>query len=56
MLEDLGEFTVTVTNQQTGEQWLAENALTLYTSIANGTYLVQIITEDGSMYYGTYIL
>lgn len=56
MLEDLGEFTVTVTNQQTGEQWLAENTLTLYTSIANGTYLVQIITEDGSMYYGTYIL
>ena len=56
LLEDLGELTLTVTNQLTGEQWSVENALTLHTSTATGTYLVQIVTEDGSTYYGTYTL
>lgn len=56
LLEDLGEMTLTVTNQATSEQWSAENALTLQTSTATGTYLVQIVTEDGSTYYGTYTL
>lgn len=56
LLEDLGELTLTVTNQATGEQWSAENALTLQTSTATGIYLVQITTEDGSTYYGTYTL
>lgn len=56
LLEDLGELTLTVTNQATGEQWSAENALVLQTSTATGTYLVQIVTEDGSTYYGTYTL
>ena len=56
LLEDLGEMTLTVTNQATSEQWSAENALTLQTSTATGTYLVQITTEDGSTYYGTYTL
>ena len=56
LLEDLGEMTLTVTNLATGEQWSAENALTLQTSTAAGTYLVQIVTEDGSTYYGTYTL
>ena len=56
LLEDLGEMTLTVTNQATGEQWSAENALTLQVSTATGTYLVQITTEDGSTYYGTYTL
>ena len=53
---EIGEFTLTVTNQLTGEQWSAENVLTLQTSTAIGTYLVQIVTEDGSVYYGTYSL
>ena len=56
LLGEVGEYTLTVTNQVTGEQWSAENTLTLHTSTANGTYLVQIITEGGSMYYGIYIL
>ena len=56
LLEDLGEMTLSVTNQATSEQWSAENALTLQTSTATGTYLVQITTEDGSTYYGTYTL
>ena len=56
MLGSVGEFTLTVTNQQTGERWFAENVLSLQTSTANGFYLVEIETEDGSMYYGTYTL
>ena len=56
LLSEIGEFTLTVTNQMTGERWSAENALVLQTSTANGTYLVQITTEDGSAYYGTYTL
>lgn len=54
LLGEVGEFTLTVTNQSTGEQWSVENSLMLQTSTAGGTYWVQIETEDGSMYYGTY--
>ena len=56
LLEDLGEYTLTVTNQQTGECWSAINALALLTSKANGIYWVEIETGDGTLYYGTYIL
>ena len=56
LLGDLGELTLTVTNQTTGEQWSAMNALTLQTSTASGTYLVEIETGDGTTYYGTYTL
>ena len=56
LLGEVGEFTLTVTNQLTGEQWSADNALILQTSTASGTYWVQIETEDGSIYYGTYTL
>ena len=56
LLGDLGELTLTVTNQATGEHWSAMNALRLQTSTVTGTYLVQITTEDGSTYYGTYTL
>ena len=56
LLGEVGEFTLTVTNQLTGEQWSADNALTLQTSTASGTYWVQIETEDGSLYWGTYTL
>lgn len=56
LLGEVGEFTLTVTNQLTGEQWSADNALILQTSTASGTYWVQIETEDGSTYYGTYTL
>ena len=56
LLEDLGEMTLTVTNQATSEQWSAENALTLQTSTASGTYFVEIVTGDGTAYYGTYTL
>ena len=53
---EIGEFTLTVTNQMTDERWSAENALILQTSTASGIYWVQIVTEDGTMYYGTYTL
>lgn len=53
---EVGEFTLTVTNQMTGEQWSAVDTLILPTSTASGNYLVQILTEDGNMYYGTYTL
>ena len=56
LLENLGEYTLTVTNQQTGEHWSAMNALVLPTSTTNGIYMVEIVTEDGSMYWGTYTL
>ena len=56
LLGEVGEFTLTVTNQLTDERWSAENALILQTSTVSGIYWVQIVTEDGSMYYGTYTL
>jgi len=56
LLGEVGEYTLTVTNQMTGERWSVSNASVLPTSTANGMYEVQIVTEDGSMYYGTYTL
>ena len=56
LLDEVGEFTLTVTNQTTGEQWSVINGLSLLTSTVSGNYYVQIETEDGSIYYGTYIL
>ena len=56
LLGNIGEYTLIVTNQLTGEQWSVENAIALPTSTANGVYEVQIVTEDGSVYYGTYTL
>lgn len=56
LLGDLGEYDLTVTNQTTGESWSISNTPVLQTSTASGIYLVEIETEDGSMYYGTYTL
>ena len=56
LLEDLSEYTLTVTNQQTGEYWSAMNALILPTSTANGIYWVEIETGDDALCYGTYTL
>lgn len=56
LLGEVDEFTLTVTNQMTGECWSVENILTLQTSTASGIYWVQIETDDGAMYYGTYTL
>ena len=56
LLADVGEFTLTVTNQMTGEHWYISNTPVLQTSTASGIYWVQIETEDGSLYYGTYTL
>lgn len=55
-LGDLGEYNLTVTNQTTGERWSISNVPVLQTSTASGTYLVEIETEDGTLYYGTYTL
>lgn len=56
LIGEVGEYTLTVTNQLTGEQWSVENSLTLFVSGMSGIYLVQISTEDGSLYWGTYTL
>ena len=56
LLGEVGEYTLTVTNQLTGERWSVSNTPVLQTSTADGTYWVQIETEDGSIYYGTYTL
>ena len=56
LLGEIGEFILTVTNQMTDERWSTENALILQASTASGIYWVQIVTEDGTMYYGTYAL
>ena len=56
LLGEVGGFTLTVTNQQTGEHWSAINALVLPTSTANGIYWVEIETGDGILYCGTYTL
>ena len=56
MLENLGEMELIVTNQTTGEQWRTVNNWVLQTSTISGVYLVEIITEDGTTYWGTYTL
>ena len=56
MLENLGEMELIVTNQTTGEQWRTVNNWVLQTSTDSGVYLVEIITEDGTTYWGTYTL
>ena len=55
-LDNLGEMELFVTNQTTGEQWSTVNNLVLQTSIASGVYLVEIVTENGDTYWGTYTL
>lgn len=56
ILENLGEIELFVTNQTTGEQWSTVNNWVLQTSTANGVYLVEIVTENGDTYWGTYTL
>ena len=56
MLENLGEMELIVTNQITGEQWSTVNNCVLQTSTDSGVYLVEIITEDGTTYWGTYTI
>lgn len=56
LLENLGEMELFVTNQTTGEQWRTANSLVLETSTESGVYWVEIITEHGGNYYGTYTL
>lgn len=56
LLENLGEMELFVTNQTTGEQWKAVNSLVLETSTESGVYWVEIVTENGGTYYGTYTL
>lgn len=56
ILENLGEMELFVTNQTTGEQWSTVNNWVLQTSTAAGVYLVEIVTESGDTYWGTYIL
>lgn len=55
-LGNVGEYTLTVTNQLTGERWSVTSIPVLQTSTASGNYWVEIETEDGSVYYGTYTL
>ena len=54
ILENLGEMELFVTNQTTGEQWSTVNNCVLQTSTAGGVYLVEIVTESGDTYWGTF--
>ena len=56
ILESLGEMALFVTNQTTGEQWSTVNNWVLQTSTASGVYLVEIVTESGDTYWGSYTL
>lgn len=56
LLGDVGKYILAVTNQMTGERWSVSNTPVLQASTASGIYWVEIETEDGSMYYGTYTL
>lgn len=54
---DLGAIQLSVTNQLTGETEVNINGtLSVNVPTASGTYIVQIVTEDGTWYYGTYTL
>ena len=53
---EVGGYALTVTSQTTGERWSISNTPLLQTSTISGTYLVEIETEDGTCYYGTYAL
>lgn len=54
---DLGAIQLSVTNQLTGETEVNVNGtLSVNVPTASGTYIVQIVTEDGTWYYGTYTL
>ncbi len=55
-LGDFGEYTLTVTNQSTGEQWTTLNTPMLPVSTNEGSYCVEIELENGDSYYGEYIL
>lgn len=56
-LADLGEIRLTVINQNSGEEWRnEEGALYVFTSTQTGVYWVEIVTESGDTYYGTYTL
>ena len=59
--EDLGELEITVTNQSSGVVSVYEcDAVTgsaiVDASSDSGSYLIEIITEDGGYYYGEYTL
>lgn len=56
-LADLGEIQLTVTNQNSGEEWRNEDgALYVFTSTQTGVYWVKIVAESGDTYWGTYTL
>lgn len=60
-LEDLGEVEVSVANHSTGTTFFSEcntiiGSLVVNVPIASGNYLIQIVTEDGDVYYGEYTL
>ena len=55
-LGDCGEYTLTVTDQSTGEQWTTLNTPMLPVSANDGSYCVEIELENGDSYYGEYNL
>ena len=56
-LADLGEIRLTVTNQNSGEEWRNEEGLLyVFTSTQTGVYWVKIVAESGDTYWGTYTL
>lgn len=58
---DLGCMDVSVTNHATGEQWLDavcsdSGAEAVYISTSAGNYTIELTTDDGTTYSGTFVL
>lgn len=60
-LEDLGETQITVTHQFLGEVTTyvcdaMNGSVVVPVSSESGSYLIEIVTENGECYYGEYVL
>ncbi len=60
-IEDIGTVCVTVANQSTGETYFdycdsADGHFEMEVSTSNGGYLLTIQTENGTIYYGNFVL
>ena len=60
-LEDLGEMEITVTNPSMGVVSVSEydsayGSVAVPASSESGSYLIEIVTENGECYYGEYVL
>ena len=58
---DMGNVEIIVSNESTGEQWqqtedTAFGSASIATSTSTGDYYISIVTDDGSCYFGNFII